>query len=270
MEMGIIMYIKPEYIIILAVFLVVLLAAASLGWYHLYQQLRGEDMPLGEQKRQPDEAEAEETSQNDFWELVEDTEEKEAESCFRTDLFWELCVPLKEMLAAEEKILKAGNLIDAKKEALEAKKAGEDLLSLMAARLVPEENIDRIREELEAGKEAEQKSEEPEAVKEVEQEPKEPEVVKEEECEAGKQLLAITVEELEERLERISGLIEDYEDEEAVGELKDLLNYNMEIYPASLVKDTMDSLNRLDYAQAAERIKNRRSKFNEEDIISRR
>ncbi len=84
------------------------------------------------------------------------------------------------------------------------------------------------------------------------------------------ELLAITVEEVEERLEKISGFIDDYEDEEAISQLKDLLRYNIEIYPIDFIKEIIESLNRLDYAKASERIKNRRSEFDEEDIISRR
>ncbi len=84
------------------------------------------------------------------------------------------------------------------------------------------------------------------------------------------ELLAITVEEVEERLEAVSRQIDDYEDEEAIRQLKELLKYNIEIYSVSFIKEIIESLNRLDYAKASERIKNRRSEFDEEDIISRR
>lgn len=84
------------------------------------------------------------------------------------------------------------------------------------------------------------------------------------------ELLVITVEEVEERLETISQLIDDYEDEEAIRQLKDLLKHNVEIYSVDFIKGIIDSLGRLDYASASERIKNRRSEFDEEDIISRR
>ena len=88
--------------------------------------------------------------------------------------------------------------------------------------------------------------------------------------EEREELLAITVEEVEERLEAVARLIDDYEDEEAVRQLKELLKHNVEIYSVGFIKEIIEALNRLDYAAAGERIKNRRSEFDEEDIISRR
>ncbi len=88
--------------------------------------------------------------------------------------------------------------------------------------------------------------------------------------EEAEELLAITIEEVEDRLEAVGRLIDDYEDEEAVRQLKDLLKHNIEIYSVGFIKEIIEALNRLDYAEAGERIKNRRSEFDEEDIISRR
>ena len=82
-------------------------------------------------------------------------------------------------------------------------------------------------------------------------------------------MAAITAEEVENRLEKVSSLIEQYEDEEAVLQLEELLKYKIETYPVSFIKEIIENLKRFDYTKAGDRIRNRRSEFNEEDIISR-
>ncbi len=88
--------------------------------------------------------------------------------------------------------------------------------------------------------------------------------------EAVGEKLFIKAEEVEARLKKIGELIDEYEDEEAISQLKDLSKYNIEIYSEDFIKGIIESLNRLNYTEAGDRIKNRRREFDEENIISRR
>ncbi len=69
----------------------------------------------------------------------------------------------------------------------------------------------------------------------------------------------IAMEEVEQRLDNVYDLIEEYEDEEAIKILEDLLEYNIESYSEDFIGEVIKNLNQLDYKKASERVKNRRS-----------
>ena len=79
----------------------------------------------------------------------------------------------------------------------------------------------------------------------------------------------IEIEEVEQRLDNVNSLIEEYEDEEAIKILEELLEYDVKLYSEDFIRELIETLNQLDYRKASERIKNRRSEVNEENIICR-
>ena len=136
------MYIKIEFIIILAVFFIMFLLIAGLGWYYMYLRLtkqeerKDEERRLAERKQITEEQEQllieKEKETKQAKELIKKLqEESKAKSHFLVHVIEELTIPLNAIVKLQEDVLLADCKSKQEEYCIELKKEANAIFSLM-------------------------------------------------------------------------------------------------------------------------------------------